>query len=442
LFSESGPEICFSKQKALPNNSIQIMLNRMQMIKKIFSWRMLVVFILGFSSGVPLALSGGTLKAWLTDIGVDLTTIGAFSLVMLPYSLKFLWSPFTDRYSIPLFGRRRGWLLVAQCGLIAALVGMALSDPTKNTFLIGVIAVLVAFFSATQDIVIDAHRRETLAEDELGFGTSLYIGGYRVGMMLSGGAAIALSDHLPWEIVYLLMAGCLLIGVITVLLSPEPEVTRTPKSLQEAFVEPFTDFFKRHGAWVILAFILFFKLGDQMATEMTMPFYLKIGFSKTEVGVIVKMVAFWAGFLGAFLGGLIIMRIGINRSLWIFGVLQAVSTLGFAVLAQLVEAWGPNGWALGAVISFENLTGGMGTAAYAAYMASLTNRKFTATQYALFSSLMVVPRSVFGAFTGKMAEVMGWQGFFVVCALLALPGMLLLFKVAPWNQKESAQSVS
>jgi PAT family beta-lactamase induction signal transducer AmpG len=399
------------------------------MLRQILSWRMLIVFLTGFSSGLPLLLIGSTLKAWMTDLQMDLTTIGFFSLVGLPYTLKFLWSPVLDRFSVPGLGRRRGWTLIAQAGVIASLGALALCDPREAPGLVGGLALLTAFFSASQDIALDAYRREILRTEELGLGSSLFINGYRLAMLFSGAFSLYLADQLPWRTVYLVMAAGMLLGVATVLLAPEPAVDRPPPaSMREAVIAPFVEFFGRHGAWLVLAFILLYKLGDAMAAEMTMPMYLQLGYTKTQVGVVVKGIGFWATILGGLAGGVLILRLGIHRSLWVFGVLQALSTLGFAVLAMADVRLS----VLGAVIGFENVSSGMGTAAYAAYMASLTNTRFTATQFALLSSLMGVPRVILGAPTGWMAKHMGWPGFFVFCAVIAIPGMLLLFKVAPW----------
>jgi PAT family beta-lactamase induction signal transducer AmpG len=399
-------------------------------LRQVFSWPMLIVLLTGFSSGLPLLLIGSTLKAWMTDLKMDLTTIGFFSLVGLPYTLKFLWSPLMDRFTIPRLGRRRGWALLAQAGVMASLVGLAFSDPRQSPAAVGALAVLTAFFSASQDIALDAYRREVLRNEELGLGSSLFVNGYRLAMLFSGAVALYLADRMSWRDVYLLMAAVMLVGVATILAAPEPRIDGPPPaSMRIAVVAPFADFFQRHGAWLVLAFILLYKLGDSMASEMTMPMYLLVGYTKTQVGVVAKGIGIWATILGGLVGGILMLRLGIARALWIFGALQAVSTLGFAGLAGA----GVSVPLLAAVIGFENLSGGMGTAAYSAYMASLTDRRFTATQFALLSSLMGVPRVVLAAPTGWMAASLGWPGFFAVCTLIAIPGMLLLIRVAPWN---------
>ena len=391
---------------------------------------MLVALIMGYVAGLPLELTSFVLKTWLREDGVDLTTIGVFALVGLPYTLKFIAAPVFDRFAIPVFGRRRGWLLIFQTGLMISVFSLGTTNPGQNPTLVACFALLVAFFSASQDTVIDAYRREDLADEELGLGSSLYVSGYRVGMLLATGGGLILADHMPFSMVYTIMTACLLPGLITTLMTPEPTIPfGTPRSMREAVMEPFVEYFQRHNALWILAFILLYKIGDTMAGSMTAPFYVDLNYTKTEVGTVVKLFGFWAIMGGSLLGGIIMLRIGISRSLWIFGVLQAVSTAGFALLSLIAHQVS----ALAAVIAFENLSAGMGTAAYAGFMASITNKKFTATQYALLTSLMGVPRVVASAGTGYLAENLGWTGFFIFCTLIAIPGMLLLLKCAPWN---------
>lgn len=405
------------------------------LFKLIFSGRMLVALVMGFACGLPLLLTITVLQAWMTEEGMDLTVIGLMSLVGIPYTVKFLWAPLFDRFTLPFLGRRRGWLLIAQIALIFSIAGLGLSNPKNNPWLLAFAAFLVTFFSASQDIAVDAYRREDLSDKELGLGSSLYVNGYRIGMLLASGGGLILSDHIPFSLVYIIMAACMLPGVLTTLLAHEPQIiVETPKTMREAVVEPLTEYFSRRGALWILAFILLYKIGDIMASAMTTPFYLDIGFTKTEIGAVVKLFGFWATMAGSLIGGLIMLRLGINRSLWIFGFLQAVSTAGFAILARI----GNNVPALSAVIGFENLSSGMGTAAYMAFMASITNKKFTATQYALLTSLMGIPRVLASAPTGFFAKNIGWENFFIACMLIAAPGMLLLLKSAPWNSKETA----
>jgi len=393
-------------------------------LRALFSGRMFVALLMGFASGLPLLLTGSVLQAWLKDGGIDLTRIGLFALVGLPYTLKFLWSPLFDRYCLPLFGRRRGWLLVTQIGVAVALLVLSYSRPEGSDLLwISAAALLVAFFSASQDIVIDAYRRESLSDGELGLGSALYVNGYRVGMLLAGGGGLILADLISFEAMYRLMAAFMAACLVVTLFSPEPALPEgRPRTLLEAVFLPFRDYFLRDGAWLALAFILLYKLGDTMASAMTTPFYLDLGYSKTEIGAVVKLFGFWATIAGGLLGGLWILRIGMNRSLWLFGLGQMLSTLGFVVLAGLV----PSTAALATVVAIENFTAGLGTAAFVGFMGALTDRRFTATQYALLSSLMGVPRVLAAAPTGWLAESLGWAGFFLLCALIAIPGLVLL----------------
>lgn len=402
-------------------------------LSAIFSRRMLIAGLMGFACGLPLLLTGSLLQAWMAKEGVDLATIGLFALVGLPYTLKFVWAPLMDRYTPSLLGRRRGWLILAQLALVVALVGLASSRPGDAPLSMALAALLVAFFSASQDIVVDAYRREALADDEQGLGASLYVNGYRVGMLLASGGGLIMADLISFSQVYLVMAGIMLAAITTTLLAPEPDAPEgKPKTLREAVIEPFVEYFSRRNALLILLFVLLYKIGDTMASHMTIPFYLDVGFTNTEIGTVVKLFGFWATIAGGLLGGVLILRLGIYRALWGFGILQGVSTAGFAVLA-LMGASLPG---LAAVIAFENLSGGLGTAAFIAFMASLTNKKFTATQYALLTSLMGVPRVIAATPTGYMAEWMGWVGFFIFCALIAVPGLLLLSRL---HQSELAE---
>ncbi len=402
-------------------------------LKVLLSRRMLVSAVMGFACGLPLLLTISVLQAWMKEEGVDLTVIGLMALVGLPYTLKFLWSPLLDRFTLPILGRRRGWLLIAQLCLTGAIAFLGFTNPVNNPWLVAFAAFLVTFFSASQDIVVDAYRREDLADEELGIGSSLYVNGYRVGMLLASGGGLIMADHMSFGSVYLIMAGCMSVGLITTLLTIEPEVPQgVPQSLREAVIDPFVEYFSRTGALWMLAFILMYKIGDQMASAMTTPFYLDIGFTKTQIGAVVKLFGFWATIVGAFLGGVLILRLKIYRSLWVFGFLQMISTAGFALLAQV----GPSALLLAGVVAFENFSAGMGTSAYVAFMASLTNKKFTATQYALLSSLMGIPRVLASAPTGFLAKNMGWTSFFITCTLIAIPGMLLLLKFAPQSVEE------
>ncbi|WKZ19731.1 MAG: AmpG family muropeptide MFS transporter [Candidatus Jettenia sp. CY-1] len=401
-------------------------------IKALFNWRMLVTFFLGISSGIPLLVTGSTLQAWMTDEKVDLAVIGMFSLVGLPYTVKFLWSPFLDRYVPPFFGRRRGWMLISQVLLMLAIGAFYLVRPAESPWIIAFLAVLVSFFSASQDVVVDAYRRELLKDEELGLGSSLAVNGYRIGMLISGAFALFLADRISWNYVYVLLAASLLIGIVTTCFSSNPEgQIMPPQSLRDAVIEPFIDYFKKKGAFEILAFILLYKIGDIMAANMITPFILKIGFTKTDLAVIAQTFGIFATIAGSLIGGILMIRIGLHNALWIFGILQAISTLSFSTLASIGAYYS----ILVSTITFENLTSGMGVSAYTAFMASLCNKRFTATQYALLSSLMGVPRVIVSSPTGYLAEYLGWNYFFIFCTLAAIPGLIFLFRYRTWQGK-------
>jgi len=392
--------------------------------------RLFWILLLGFSSGIPLALTGTTLQAWMATEKIDLTVIGVFSLVGLPYTVKYLWAPVMDRFIPPFLGRRRGWMLVTQLGLVFAISAMAFSDPAGATTLFAVLALLVAFVSASQDIVVDAYRTEVLEPVELGPGAGVHILGYRIAMLTSGAVALILADRLPWKTVYLLMAGSLLVGIIASLFSPEPQLKeRPPGSLKEAVVEPFTEFLSRPGALGILLFVILYKLDVVMATALTTPFMLELGFTKTDIGAVTKGFGMVATIVGTLAGGAVVARAGMKASLWLFGILQSVSTLAFLALARL----GHHYPMMVAAIGLENLCSGMGTAAYAAFLMSLCNKRFTATQYALLTSLMALSRVIVGAPTGYLAKTFGWEPYFLVSMLAAIPGLLLLLLYPRWT---------
>jgi len=399
----------------------------------LFSRRMLICLFIGFSSGMPLYVLIQLVPAWLRSNDVDLATIGLFSLVALPYTWKFLWSPLMDRFAPPFLGRRRGWAILTQLALLVSIGLLGQFDPAQSLRAIVVLVFLVSLFSASQDIVIDAYRRELLADDELGTGNSFFINAYRLSSLVPGSLALILSDHLPWSTVYWVTGGFMLVGVVTTLVISEvSDAALAPHSLREAVVEPFREFFRRDGvatALAILAFMFFYKLGDNMATALATPFYLDIGFSRTEIGSIAKVAALWAVIAGSIIGGIAMLKLSINRALWIFGFFQMVTILGFAWLS--VAGHNPTGLFL--VVSAEYLGVGLGTVALTAYIARETSRAFTATQFALFTSFIAVPRTVANASTGFLIEAMGYTSFFLLCTAVAVPGLLMLFKVAPWR---------
>ncbi len=408
-------------------------------LKSIFNLKMLITFLLGFSSGLPLLLTGGTLQAMMKDANVDLGTIGLFSLVGLPYTLKFLIAPFFDRFAPPIMrtgDRRKGWILIFQLALIVTIapIGFFSSVQGSALWFMGILAFATAIFSSLQDIVVDAHRREFFEDNELGMASALFINGYRVAMIASGAIALYMADIWGWKSTYLLMALFMLIGIIGTILAPNTiHDAPPPRTLKDAIVEPFKAYFTRDNAVLILMFILLYKIGDTMAAAMTTPFVLDIGFTKSELATIVKVFGMIATITGGLVGGGVLVRLGINRGLWIFGICQMLATTTFALLAMA----GKSHPMLATAIFCENFASGMGTSAYAAFMASITDKRFTATQYALLSSLMGIPRVLVASPTGFIAENLGWINYFFFCALMAIPGILLLLKFAPWKEKKS-----
>jgi MFS transporter, PAT family, beta-lactamase induction signal transducer AmpG len=401
----------------------------------LFNRRMLICVLTGFSSGLPLYILINLLPAWLRSEHVDLKSIGLFALIQLPFTWKFIWSPLVDRYAVPLLGRRRGWMLTTQLLLLVSIPLFGALQPELDLWTIAYLALAVAFFAATQDIVLDAYRRELLPDLELGLGNVIHVQAYRISSLVPGALSLILADHLPWQSVFTITALFMLPGIANTLLVAEPALARpAPRTLAEAVVEPFHEFITRQGwqkAALILAFIFFYKLGDSMATALATPFYLDLGFTKSEIGLIAKNAGLWPSVFGGLLGGLWMVKIGINRALWLFGLVQLLSILGFAWLAYVNQA---DRVLLAAVISFEALGVGLGTAAFVAFIARATDPRYTATQFALFTSLAVVPRSVVNASTGWFVEAIGWFDFYLMCTALALPGMALLWRVAPWNE--------
>ena len=397
------------------------------------SRKMAALLFLGFASGLPLFLTSKTLQAWMTVEGVDLGAIGLFSLVGLPYSLKFLWSPFLDRFIPPFLGRRRGWLIITQVGLLLAIAAMALQNPSQALQFLAINALVIAFFSATQDIAFDAYRTDVLEPHEMGAGAAVAVLGYRIALLLTGSAALILADRLSWPTVYLLLAVLMTLGMITSFWAPEPELRdRPPESLAAAVTLPFIEFFQRLGVMrgaAILVFIVLYKFGDALVGNMATPFLLKTGFTQTDIGAIQGGMGLLATIVGVLAGGAALSKLGINRSLWIFGGLQAVSNLAYLVLAQV----GQNYPFMVLAINIENFCAGLGTAAFVAFLMSLCNQRFSATQFALLSSLMAVSRDILVAPAGKIAESTGWPLFFGLSLVAALPGLLLLPVFAPWN---------
>ncbi len=398
-----------------------------------FNRSMLICVLLGFSSGLPLFILINLLTAWLKTEGVDIKAIGLFALVSFPYTWKFVWSPLMDRYSLPFLGRRRGWMLLTQLGLLAVIIAMGCLSPKTELSGIVWLCGLMAFLSASQDIVVDAYRREMLSDQQQGPGIALFVNAYKFSTLVPGSLALILSDHLSWTMVFTITALFMLPGIVTTLLIKEPQLYgEPPKNLRMAVVLPFQEFIQRKGvanALLILSFIFLYKLGDSMATALQTPFFMDLGFTRTQIGLVAKSAGIWASLAGGVFGAVWLMKTGINRGLWIFGVLQAVAILGFAVLAKV----GLSLWMLGIVMALDTFAIGLGTAAFTAYIAATTDPRYTATQFALFTSLAAVPRTFFNAITGYIVAQTGWFGFFLICFGLAMPGMVLLLKIAPWN---------
>ncbi|MDP6689499.1 MAG: AmpG family muropeptide MFS transporter [Alphaproteobacteria bacterium] len=400
--------------------------------------RVIAILFLGFSSGMPLLLTFSTLSIWLAEEGISKTAIGLFAMVGMPYSLKFIWAPFIDRLHLPLLtrwlGRRRGWAILTQFALIIGIVGLGSNNPADGAWAMAVWALVVTFASASQDVVIDAYRVEILEERQYGAGAAMIVAGYRIGMLASGAGALFLADSFSWFWVYTVMAALMAVGIVTILLNPEPDApagiqvrgrTHPWQWLREAVFEPFAEFLRRGGwqaAALILLFVVFYKFGDSLAGIMAGPFYVEIGFSKSEIASVSKIFGLGATLLGGFLGGLLVARRGIMQSLLWCGLLQMFSNLMFAVQAMV----GHDVSMLAVTIAVENIAGGMGTAAFVAYLASLCNVAYTATQYALLSSLMALARTALSAPGGAMAEYTSWVSFFLITTVAALPGLMLL----------------
>lgn len=401
---------------------------------------MLICIFTGFASGLPLYLLLNLVPAWLKTEGLSLRAIGAFALIQFPYTWKFLWAPLLDRYGIlPWLGRRRSWMLVSQIGLLAGIAWLGQLSPVEHLPVVVGLTAVIAFLSATQDIALDAFRREILPDHELGLGNAIHVNAYRIAGLVPGSLSLILADRLPWDQVFLITALFMLPGVAMTVWVREPLVAAgTPRTLRDAVLEPFQEFFGRHGvrsALLVLAFLFFYKLGDSLCTALATPFYLDMGYTKTDIGIVAKNAGLWPMVIGGILGGIWMLKLGINRALWIFGVVQLVTILGFVWLAWLGPAPSDAGrlLSLALVIAGEAVGAGLGTTAFVAFMARATHPAYTATQFALFTSLMAVPRTFINASAGWLVERMGWLDFFWACFFLAIPGMLLLLAVAPWN---------
>jgi MFS transporter, PAT family, beta-lactamase induction signal transducer AmpG len=387
--------------------------------------RLLTVLLLGFSSGLPIALTGTALQAWYTVSGLSLATIGFLALLGQPYVYKFLWAPFLDRYVLPFLGRRRGWLFVTQILMIVIIGLMSLLNPIQHPLSLAMTGMALAFFSATQDIAFNAYQTEILGVHERGLGASYGVTGYRLAMMVSGGLSFILADRIGWQATYQLMALCMLIGVIGTFISHEPPQEKgLPTTLSAAMIQPLKAFFERDAAKKILLFIILYKLGDAFALTLSSTFFIRgLGFSQTDVGIMMKGVGLFASIAGVIFGGALMLRMGLYFALFWFGLLQAFSNLSFMVLALCQKSLA----LMGAAIFLEQACSGMGTAAFVAFLMSLCDKRYTATQYALLSAIAAVGRVFVGPLAGIMVQSIGWVNFYAWSFIIALPGLVVLW---------------
>lgn len=413
--------------------------------RQIFTKNMLLCIYTGFCSGLPLFVLIQLMPAWFTSANLDIKTIAAFTLTSLPYTWKFLWAALLDRYFPPFLGRRRSWIFLSQLGLLAILASFGFFDPVADIGIITVLSVILAFLSATQDIVVDAYRREILSDNELGLGNSIHVNAYRIAGLIPGGLSLFLADHYPWQTVFLITAAFMLPCLLVTLFADEPQSKPIDRSkpFYTAFVDPFKEFFSRKGVWGAVGLILFiflYKLGDSLATSLQTKFILDMGFTKSHIAAVVKTTSLWCSIGGGIIGGIAMLKLGVNRALWIFGTVQLITILGFAYLASFeyfptASIGSTELFKLGIVMAGEYLGVGVGTAAFVAFMARETNPMYTAMQLAIFTSLAALPSKFLGAYTGHLVEAFGYYQFFWICFFVAIPGMLMLIKVAPWKNK-------
>ena len=414
-----------------------------RILRVLLDRRMLICVATGFASGLPLFVVMQLVPAWLRLEGVSLTAIGLFTAVQYPYVLKFLWAPVVERYPLTSLGRRRSWMLATQIALIFSIGSLGFWQPNDAMMAVVIISIGLAFFGATQDIVLDAYRREILETDgELALGNTVHVQAYRIAGLVPGTLGMILAGSIGWDLNFMIMASFMSVGVILALVIGEPKNSaEPPPSLWRATVIPFQEFFQRRAlgpTMAVLAFIVLYKLGDNMATALATPFYLDMGFSTETIGVVAKGVSLWAVIIGGVIGAFVVARIGINRSLWTFGVVQMITILGFVWLSQA----GADVWVLGVVIAGEYIGVGLGTTASVAFIARETSRLAVATQFAMFTALASLPRVVAASFSGLIVDSIGWTEFFYFSTLLAIPGMLLLFWVAPFNSPYNLQQDS
>lgn len=416
-----------------------------QLLKEIFSKKMALCLSLGFASGMPLFVVLTLLGAYLRKEGVNLKEIGLFSLIMIPYTWKFVWSPLVDRYNLFHLGRRRSWMLISQIAVFFSIFLLGQFSPKTSLSVIAVVSVILSFASATQDIVIDAYRREILTDRELGLGTSLFITASRASSLVPGGLSLVIAQFLSWSDVFFITAAFMLPALVVTFFIKEPETINAPRNLRQAIIEPFREFKDRRGLksmFLIILFVFCYKLGDSMATALATPFYIDLHYDLLTIGLVAKNAGLWSMLIGGILGGVIMLKTGINKALWYFGFGQLITILGFVILAHegIDSDTAPSVFLLAFVIIAECLGAGLGTSAFVAFLSAQTNKTYAATQFALLTSLSAVPRTFCNATTGYIVEFMGWENFFIFCTVLAIPGMLLLLKVAPFKSEPKSSN--
>lgn len=416
-----------------------------QLLKEIFSKKMALCLSLGFASGMPLFVVLTLLGAYLRKEGVNLKEIGLFSLIMIPYTWKFVWSPLVDRYNLFHLGRRRSWMLISQIAVFFSIFLLGQFSPKTSLSVIAVVSVILSFASATQDIVIDAYRREILTDRELGLGTSLFITASRASSLVPGGLSLVIAQFLSWSDVFFITAAFMLPALVVTSFIKEPETINAPRNLRQAIIEPFREFKDRRGLksmFLIILFVFCYKLGDSMATALATPFYIDLHYDLLTIGLVAKNAGLWSMLIGGILGGVIMLKTGINKALWYFGFGQLITILGFVILAHegIGSDTAPSVFLLAFVIIAECLGAGLGTSAFVAFLSAQTNKTYAATQFALLTSLSAVPRTFCNATTGYIVEFMGWENFFIFCTVLAIPGMLLLLKVAPFKSEPKSSN--
>lgn len=416
-----------------------------QLLKEIFSKKMALCLSLGFASGMPLFVVLTLLGAYLRKEGVNLKEIGLFSLIMIPYTWKFVWSPLVDRYNLFHLGRRRSWMLISQIAVFFSIFLLGQFSPKTSLSVIAVVSVILSFASATQDIVIDAYRREILTDRELGLGTSLFITASRASSLVPGGLSLVIAQFLSWSDVFFITAAFMLPALVVTFFIKETETINAPRNLRQAIIEPFREFKDRRGLksmFLIILFVFCYKLGDSMATALATPFYIDLHYDLLTIGLVAKNAGLWSMLIGGILGGVIMLKTGINKALWYFGFGQLITILGFVILAHegIGSDTAPSVFLLAFVIIAECLGAGLGTSAFVAFLSAQTNKTYAATQFALLTSLSAVPRTFCNATTGYIVEFMGWENFFIFCTVLAIPGMLLLLKVAPFKSEPKSSN--